>query len=171
MKLWTLGSILLLIGLLLIFPGCGREQQIQPVTDHPKLSANNLHMIAAGYRGFVEQKGRSPESLQELRPFVMFVNPNDFHLSARDNKPFVIYWGTPLGPIDLDNPMIIAHEELGADGKRHVFTMQSVVFMSDEEFAKANFPEQAAKETSTVDESENESSQSNDANGAETEVK
>ncbi|HJN08074.1 MAG TPA: hypothetical protein QF564_05235, partial [Pirellulaceae bacterium] len=68
-------------------------------------------------------------------------NVEQLFVSPRDDKPFVVVWGTDLNKMMTNpEPVVYGYEVDGADGRRFVLTTMGVMEMTDEDFAAASFP-------------------------------
>lgn len=116
--------ILMLFGILIMASGCGprvAEKQIPP-------AELNLRFIGMAYTQFMTDKGRPPQSHEELKTVLAeFGNPEQLAISPRDGKPYVI---VPAGKV-------LAHEQVGQDGKRFVVDRRFTAWeVDDAEFRK-----------------------------------
>lgn len=133
------------IGLLVLAAIAGCSSTVTPPPS--PAAAENLRKIALAYNNAVGKNKKPPQNLEQLKPFLKDMgNPEEILRSPGDGQPYVIIWGvtsfSQLNPsVPMGDPVVIAYERNGVDGRRFVATtMGNVVEMSDEEFAKANFP-------------------------------
>src|SRR5262245_32443901 len=123
--------------------GCGKsEPNVTPMPAAEK----DLGTIAQAFREAYERSNKSPESFEDLRPYLKSLGraPEDIQVSANDGQPYVVLWGCdpsrggssgvqPLG-------LIVCHEKTGKDGKRAVAdTRGQVKTVNEEEFARLRF--------------------------------
>ena len=116
--------------------GCSRPS---PPTENP--SAANLRTISQAYDLVLFKKGRPPQNVDDLKPFLKELRANEdpdvLLRSPNDNEPYEIVWG-----VNLDNASnisaVLAHEKNGVNGTRYVITVARLVkTMGDEDFQHA----------------------------------
>ena len=118
--------------LALVLGGCGKP----PRTEDPDTS--NLRRIYQAIRTSFDVRERPPHDEAELKHWLGQLgekgSPDDFLISRRDKKPFVIYYDAAKHPDAGDT--IVAHEAEGVNGKKLVLTLRpSVTEMTDAEIA------------------------------------
>lgn len=88
----------------------------------------NLRFVGMAYTQFLTDNGRSPQSINELKPVLKdFGDPEQLGISPRDGKPYVI---VPTGKV-------LAYEQVGQGGKRFVVDRRFSAWEVDEaEFRK-----------------------------------
>ena len=94
-------------------------------------------IIKTAYRQFESTNQKPPTSAEDLAKFGV---TEESLVSTRDGKPYKIFWGTTLNDPDFDNPLIVAHEADGKDGKKLVLSSVGVMMLTEQEFAEARFP-------------------------------
>jgi hypothetical protein len=134
--------------------GCSPSATRQPAPLTPV--EENLKHIGEAYRDASVKLQRAPANIEEIKPYLTkYGDPDTFLRSPNDGQPYQIVWGIivlhyspgakgqpagPLGPGGMPY-MVLAYEQTGAQGKRYVLdAMLKVKTMSDEEFAKVDFP-------------------------------
>jgi hypothetical protein len=124
--------------------GCGRSSE-PVVTPLPK-AVQDLGSIAQAYREAFEQRGKAPESFDDLRQYLTSLggSPDEMRVSPNDGQPYVVMWGadpTRGGPGPVKGMWsIVAHEQTGANGVRAVADARGLaITVTDEEFAKLTF--------------------------------
>lgn len=123
---------------LCIFVGCSGGV---PVADEgTKQSVDNLLEFYNAYVAYCNEKRTPPDSQADLEPFFEPSQVPAVFSSKRDQKPFKVYWGTPIELASRNNNVIIAHEQEGLNGVRYVVTSFGITEMSDEEFQDTNLP-------------------------------
>jgi hypothetical protein len=110
----------------------------------PRIDPTNqrLAVLSGAYLAACRDLGRPVRSFEELKPFFP-ATTGDVEAqwkSDRDGRRFVVLWGyDPRGP--QEKTWVIAHEEVGVNGKRYVADiMQSVVEVPDADFPALPFP-------------------------------
>jgi hypothetical protein len=132
-----------LTALLVTAAGCGGSSD--PVVTPIPEAEQDLCSLAQAYIATFEDKNKAPESFDELRPILSsFGNPDDMRVSPNDGQPYVVMWGCDPtkgggGPVK-GMWSIVAHEQVGAGGKRAVADMRGLATtVTEEEFAKLKF--------------------------------
>ena len=120
-------TVLVLTGL--IATGCPT-----PGTDSEEREQSNLKPLAILYGRFTGQhRGQPPANEEEFKEFIKSLssqeleqlpgNPTDadsLFISSRDNKPYKVIYGSPMGPPGPAGAPVIAYEQEGLDGTRFV---------------------------------------------------
>jgi hypothetical protein len=131
---------LVLLGSLLIVPGCSRPTASPLAPAEERLLKFGNAYINATY----QNQGRAPRSFDEIKKYLEGEDTADYMRSPGDGEPFVVHWGVDFTNIVSSGPdpfTIAAYERTGVDGKRWVLRFpRSVVQMTDEELRKAVFP-------------------------------
>ena len=141
----TVNGLSFLTALVLGVAGCSSTPP--PRTEDP--DTTNLRRIYQAFRLCEDFKQRGPLDEDELKRYLGELGepgkPDEFLISRRDRKPFVIHYGNTINP--TAGEAVLAHEKDGAEGKRFVLTLAgNVKAMSDAEFAKAQLaPKKPAK--------------------------
>lgn len=136
-KIQFLPAIFVACGLC-IFLGCSGTA---PVADNgTKQSVDNLLEFYNAYVACCVETGTPPDSQADLEPFFEPSQVPAVFSSKRDNKPFKVYWGTPIELASRKNDVIIAHEQDGLSGVRYVVTSFGISEMSDKEFQETDLP-------------------------------
>jgi hypothetical protein len=132
-----------LAALLAVAVGCGGSSD--PVVTPIPEAEQDLCSLAQAYIYTYEKNNKAPESFDELRPMLSeFGNPDDMRISPNDGQPYVVLWGCDPtkgggGPVK-GMWSIVAHEQVGADGKRAVADMRGIATtVTEEEFARLRF--------------------------------
>lgn len=125
-------------------PGCGSSQEVDVQDDK---SAQNLQQIGAAYTQAGLKLGRPPRQADDLHELLKSAgnpDPESVLRSPDDNENYVIVWGIDFGQLARTTghvDYVIAYEQRGKNGKRHVLKPPSIVLlMTDEEFQAAKFP-------------------------------
>lgn len=123
--------------LLLAAPGCSSKPKVVDRGD-----AAGLRRVAAAYHAAAVRTGRPPRTPADLAPFLPAGEDVDALLaSARDGRPYVIFWGVDPRPGKAGpSPVVVGYERTATAAARFVFLDMGVVLMTDQEFAKAAFP-------------------------------
>jgi hypothetical protein len=114
--------------LLLFLAGCGGADELNSPT------AVKLKGLGVLYLDFAANRsGAGPADEKEFKRHIRGLpdhvlsgnglNPKDMDgafVSARDQQPFVVRYGTPVTEISGKSAPLIAHEKTGKDGKRLV---------------------------------------------------
>ena len=112
-----------------------------PVADEgTKQSVNNLLEFYNAYVAHCNEKQTPPNSQADLEPFFEPSQIPAVFSSNRDQKPFKVYWGTPIELASRKNNVIIAHEQVGLNCVRYVVTSFGISEMSDKEFQETDLP-------------------------------
>jgi hypothetical protein len=128
----------LILACALLVSGCGTPTDAKLNEVLP--SDTNLATIGRLYSQAQQQLGRPPGNAADLKPFIATQGELDALLvSPNDHEPYVIVWGTNL--LSTPNPsIVVAYEQTGAKGLRHVLTPTGTRIMDEAELAKAEFP-------------------------------
>jgi len=126
----TASSLGLLAILVLGLAGCSQPRR----TEDPETT--NLRRIYQAFRLCDDFKHRGPKDADDLKHWLGELGepgtPEEFLISRRDGKPFVVLYGT--SPNAKEG--ILAYEAEGKEGKRLVLTREgSIQQWSDEEVA------------------------------------
>jgi hypothetical protein len=138
-----------LLPLVVVVSGCGGcgGSSTQVVVQHDK-SAQNLQQIAAAYSQAAQKLGHPPREAKDLEEILKAgpgnPDPATVLRSPDDNENYVIVWGVDFrevakarGNVDV----IIAYEQKGKGGKRHVVKPPAqVMVLTNEQFQSAAFP-------------------------------
>lgn len=132
------GRALVWLGSVLAATGCGpaeirSEQPMAP-------AAARLLELGRAYSQFTFERGQPPRGPADLAGRL---EGEDALVSPRDGEPLVIYWGVDLRspPAWATGRPVLAHEQTGVDGRRHVLTtMRNVELLDDEAFRGSSFP-------------------------------
>jgi hypothetical protein len=149
-RLWILGACLLALALalgILYIQSGGLALGVKPGQLSP--TEKQLMGIAALYRGYCAAFGKPPPNMQALKAWgekldkrklahFEIDNVETLFVSERDGQPFVLV-RLPRGPAP-----VLAHETIGAHGKRFVISSEGSV----EELDEARF--QQAMETNRM---------------------
>jgi hypothetical protein len=143
---YLLRRLTLVLGLLLASTaGCGSPA---PVDVQDDKSAQNLQQIGAAYSMAAIKLGRPPRDANDLKEFLKNApgnpDPETILRSPDDNENYVIVWDVNFmevakarGNVDV----ILAYEQMGKNGKRHVLKPPAqILVLSDEQFRAAAFP-------------------------------
>ncbi len=111
-------------------------------------STKNLQQIGAAYSQAAFKLGRPPATVDDLKEFLNNSpgNPDPATVlkSPDDNENYVIVWGVDFRELAKSSgnvDVVLAYEQRGTGGKRHVLKPPSiVVVMTDEQFKTARFP-------------------------------
>jgi hypothetical protein len=115
--------------------GCGGSEQVE--------EESNLRSLAAYYSQYqAHHRGNLPASEKDFKDFIRAdlgasepqaaASVDDLFISNRDGKPFVIKY---RGDKSWSLPGLVAYEQEGHDGTRHVATsVGGYAAMSEEEF-------------------------------------
>jgi hypothetical protein len=125
--------------------GCKSATPPSAATDK---SYENLQQIGAAYSQASIKLGRPPGNANELTEILKngaaSRDPAEVLRSPDDNEPYVIVWGVDFRQLAKNTgnvDVVLAYEQRGKNGKRHVLKPPSNVFiMTDEEFKAAKFP-------------------------------
>jgi hypothetical protein len=117
--------------------GCGPRVVVKETSDH---GGDNLFALSRAYTAAQQKLGRPPRGVEDLKAVAKDSGDLDRLLvSPNDGQPYVIAWGVDLN--NAPNPtMVVAHEKVGAGGVRYVMTPTGVMKLTDQEFARAQFP-------------------------------
>jgi hypothetical protein len=112
--------------------GCARDQADRSAVER------NLGLIGVAYSRLSANK--PPRSAEDLKPTLkQFGNPDELLVSPNDGQPYTIRWEVRCfrpGP-DGANP-VLAHESIGAEGKKYVLdNMLHVQHMTEAELQRA----------------------------------
>jgi hypothetical protein len=127
----------ILLGLLLVAGGCSKTKVVEtqlPVTQE------RLLKLGLAYSQFCTQHKKPPTQLADLKASL---GNTESSLTGDDGKPFTICWGVDFSkPIGTgQQPVVVAYESTGRDGKRYVLTTaRNVQHLTDAEFRASNFP-------------------------------
>jgi hypothetical protein len=119
--------------------GCGgsQKQSLEQESSH-------LKPLSLMYGQFMARnRGRRPANEEQFKQFVQsqgkeflsrfnLESVDALFVSTRDNKPFVIIYGQPKGPPGPGGAPVIAYEQEGKDGMRHVASDLGAVELVDE---------------------------------------
>jgi len=121
---------LALLGIL-VGAGCGKA---------PPPENRTLRDLAVQYGRYASQnQGMGPPGAKELKEFIKenaTVPVDDVEklfISPRDKQPYVVYYNLQLGVPNSKGGPAIAHEQVGANGKRFVALMTTRVEDADED--------------------------------------
>ena len=103
-------------------------------------TATNLMMLYRAYVEFTNENQVPPTSESDLESYIEPENFASAFVSPRDNKPYKIYWGTPIVLSRHNDGAVIAHEQEGDDGKRYLITAHGITEMTDKQFEAAGLP-------------------------------
>lgn len=122
----------------LVFTGC--SQSPPPKTEDPKTS--NLRRISQALQLAEDRSRKPPRDEEELKTWLAGLGepgtPESFLISEQDGLPFVIFYGKKIDPGAKD--VIVAYEQLGAEGQRYVLTLAGYVkLLTDVEFENSPF--------------------------------
>lgn len=142
-------SMLFVLGLAVsLFLGCtGSSQQAQKQTSH-------LRTLLSMFNSAASQMGRPPKSEEELKGFIQekgakvlerleIAGVDELFLSERDGQPFVVLYGRKPQGVRRD---VVAYEQTGVDGIRHVGFDLGMIEDVDEEKFRELVPESAITE-------------------------
>jgi hypothetical protein len=125
-----------------VVSGCRRSgpAHIVPLTK----AEENLKYIAMAYSDALEQNGKAPKGVEDLKPYLKsFGDPDELLTSPNDGKPFVIVWSANLagGPTEYKGLFpILAYEAKGAGGQRAVTDIRGrPMTVPREDFSKLKF--------------------------------
>jgi hypothetical protein len=128
---------LILLGLLLAGTGCSKTKVVEiPLP----VSQERLLKIGLVYSQFCTQYKKPPTQLADLKASL---GNTESTLMGDDGKPFTICWGVDFAkPVGTgQQPVVVAYESTGRDGKRYVLTTaRNVQHLTDTEFRASNFP-------------------------------
>lgn len=134
-----LGALLLFVAVVasMGLAGCGGKREPEE-----NQAATHLRKIAQAYNEVNYRHGRSPRSVDELKPILKQISERDdpdiFLRSPNDGEPYEIVWGINLERI-TDGSLLVAYEKKGVDGKRYAISADRVVkHLTDEEIEKAS---------------------------------
>jgi hypothetical protein len=125
----------------LALAGCGHST---PPGEPPKGSARaNLEAICNAYRK-ASQEFKRPPTLDEFKTALKgYGDPDQLLISPRDGQPFVLVIGVNVfNEPTPANPLIIAYEKAGKDGKRMAVFANGTVppdGFTDEEMSKFRY--------------------------------
>jgi hypothetical protein len=126
----------------LAIAGCGSPTAVTGEAATP--TEVNLKKIGAAYIRACQQLDRPPANLNELTPILKQQgNASDILRSPNDNLDFVIVWNVELRKLKVTggNLPVIAFEQAGSDGKRHVLRgANDVVQLSEASLKSAVLP-------------------------------
>ena len=121
--------------------GCSsRPEPPPPAEVHLKA----LAVFFGRYLG--QHRGQSPRDEKELKEFINTMPADDLKslgvesvdavfVSPRDNQPYVVKYGEPVGMPGPQGFPVVAHEQTGVGGKRYVaFAMGDVQLVDEERF-------------------------------------
>ncbi|WP_425616287.1 hypothetical protein NA78x_006232 [Anatilimnocola sp. NA78] len=125
--------------------GCGGPAPPSAANDK---SYENLQQIGAAYSQAANKLGRAPASEKDLHEFLKNgpgnPDPATVLKSPDDNENYVIVWGVNFGELARKTggvDVVLAYEQRGKNGKRHVLKPPSIVtLLTDAEFQAAKFP-------------------------------
>jgi hypothetical protein len=127
-------GIALPIGLriVLALTGCSDKPEVTVLPQGEK----NLRIIARVYTKAAQSLGRSPNNVEELKPFLKdYGNPDELLVSPNDGKPYVIVPGVNLKKA-LGWP-VLAYEQEGKNGNRqYVDLSMNAKTATEEELAR-----------------------------------
>ena len=129
---------LILFGLLLVAAGCSKTKVVE--TQLP-VSQERLLKIGLVYSQYCTRHKKPPTQLADLKALL---GNTESTLSGDDGKPFTICWGVDFAkPVGTgQQPVVVAYETAGRDGKRYVLTTaRNVQHLTDTEFRASNFPQ------------------------------
>lgn len=130
----TITNALMVVLSLFLFGGCAPDPV--KVADEGVVAAEFMTLESA-YRQFESTNQKPPASAEDLAKFGVV---EESLVSTRDGKPYKIFWGTSINDSDFDNPLIVAHEVDGKDGKKLALSSLGVMMLTEQEFAEARFP-------------------------------
>jgi len=155
MRIGAASSVLLVFVLQL---GCSGPARLP--ADRVK---EQLGQIYKAYQLADKELRHPPKNEAEFKPFLAKVNTSEAALqSVGDGKPFVIIWGAitgtkamalakPLGEGGDSFPPILAYEQTGTPGKRHVlFATGQMTFFDEKQFSGATFMNNHKPQTSAA---------------------
>ena len=102
-------------------------------------------VLHRAYVEFAIENQAPPESQSDLEPYI---EPEIFastFVSPRDNKPYKVYWGTPVVMSRHEDETVIAHEQDGVGGKRYLITAHGISEMTDKRFEAMVLPKSLPK--------------------------
>jgi hypothetical protein len=131
------GRSSVLLALLLSLTGCAPRVVVRETSDH---GGDQLVTLTRVYTAAQRSLGRPPRGVDDLKAVAKEFGDLDTLLkSPNDGQPYAIAWGVDLG--NAPNPtMVVAHEKIGAGGVRYVMTPTGVRKLTEEAFARAEFP-------------------------------
>jgi hypothetical protein len=129
----------------LALTGCGSSASVPSQSDK---SLQNLQKIGAAYMQAAVKLGRPPGSVEDLTESLKSLpgnpNPADVLRSPDDNENYVIVWGVNFSALARERgntDVIIAYEQKGKNGSRHVLMPPAQVYLlTEERFRAASFP-------------------------------
>jgi hypothetical protein len=119
--------------------GCGHKPPPEPAKGSAQA---NLEAILNSYRKASNELKRPPKSLDEFKSYLkQYGDPEQLLISPRDGQPFVLVLGTDIWEEPSPtNPLIIAYEKEGKDGRRFaVMPMGAVIPYTADEMAKFRY--------------------------------
>lgn len=125
---------------LVLSGGCGGPTE--ETIEQRGVSSDNFRIIERAYRTALQKTRRAPKTRAELAKHLpQGSDVEQLFVSPRDDKPFVVVWGTDLNKMMTNpEPVVYGYEADGADGSRFVLTTMGVMEMTDEDFTAASFP-------------------------------
>ena len=97
---------------------------------------DRLNKIFSAYKEASDKLGHPPKNMDEFRGFIEKQgDPKVILRSPHDGEPYAIVWNCNLRQsIESLPPPLVAYEQKGADGQRHILTTMGLMTIGEEEF-------------------------------------